>query len=108
MVRFRLGIAAIFLCALGAPALAQSPPAPAHAPHKAHAKKASAPSDYSEDWDIAAPSSRGAAAPADVTKDPNLTEGRKKFFDQSTTMENGGPGESHKASGFNPGMGFNF
>ena len=107
MLQFRIGIAAVFLCALGATSFAQSVVAPAHASHKTHMKKAPKADDSSvENWDIAAPSS---------SKTTDLgngeSEGRKKFFEQSTTMDNGGPGApaaSKPGGGFTPSMGLSF
>jgi hypothetical protein len=107
MLQFRIGIAVVFLCALGTASFAQSVAAPAHASHKTHTKKAPKADDSSiENWDIAAPSS---------SKTTDLgngeSEGRKKFFEQSTTMDNGGPGApaaSKPGGGFTPSMGLSF
>ena len=112
MVRLPIGLVAIFLLGGGSLAFAQDAPPPRHALHKAHAKKVeSSNNDFSEDWAIAAPKSSGAASsPSDVSEDPNVAAGRKKFFDQSTTMEGGGPAGSHSSSssGFTPSMGLSF
>jgi hypothetical protein len=94
------------LCCLGGMAMAQDIQAPRHAPHKSHGKKAAAPSNASEDWDIAVPT--GKTKSSDAAEDPNVSEGRKKFFDQSTTMQGGGPASSTNATGFTPSMGVNF
>jgi hypothetical protein len=107
MLWFRIGIAAALLCAFGSASFAQSAGMPAHTPHKVHAKKVPKTNDSVEDWDIATP---GAARPNDISKDPNVSAGRKKFFDQSTTMDNGGPAgsASGQSSGFMPSMGLSF
>ncbi|MGP8233104.1 MAG: hypothetical protein ACLQL2_10635 [Methylovirgula sp.] len=116
MARLSVGLTAIVLFGFAAAAFAQDGQPPAHAPHKTHvkkvethaAKKAVNPNDFSEDWDIAAPKS-GSSHPV-VGEDPAVSAGRKKFFDQSTTMENGGPAGagSSRSSGFTPSMGMSF
>ena len=115
MARLSVGLAAIVLFGFVSGALAQSTQAPVHVPHKshtkkveAHAKKAVNPNDFSEDWELAVPKSRSSAST--VGEDPNVAAGRKKFFEQSTTMENGGPAGSggSKSSGFTPSMGLSF
>ncbi len=106
MLQFRIGITVVFLCAFSTASFAQSVAAPAHASHKTHAKKHPKANDSVEDWDIAAPSS----SRTDLGKDDSASEGRKKFFEQSTTMENGGPGgtPSGNKTGFTPSMGLSF
>jgi hypothetical protein len=113
MVRLSIAVAAIVFLGCGSLALAQDNPAPRHA-HKAHAKKvessSSSSNDASEDWSIALPKSSGDKA-TDVSTDPNVAAGRKKFFEQSTTVEGGGPDGAHtgsSSSGFTPSMGLNF
>ena len=71
-------------------------------------KKVQDSNDYSEDWTLAAPKS--GSSRANIDEDPNVSEGRKKFFNQSTTMENGGPAGagSGRSSGFTPSMGMSF
>jgi hypothetical protein len=96
----------IGLCCFGGMAMAQDLQAPRHTLHKSHAKKAAASSDSAEDWDIAVPS--GKTKSSDATEDPNVSEGRKKFFDQSTTMQGGGPATPTNGTGFTPSMGVNF
>ncbi len=106
MLQFRIGIAVLFLCALSTASFAQSVAAPAHASHKAHAKKHPKTDDSVEDWDIAAPNS---SRTTDLGKDDPASEGRKKFFEQSTTMDNGGPGApTGNKTGFTPSMGLSF
>ena len=107
MLRFRIGIAAVLLCAFGSASFAQTAATPAHTPHKAHAKKVSKTNDFPEDWAIAAP---GAARSNNISQDPNVSAGRKKFFGQSTTMDNGGPAgsSSGQSGGFMPSMGLSF
>jgi hypothetical protein len=109
MLQFRIGIAVAFLCAFSTASFAQSAAAPAHASHKTHMKKAPKADNSSvEDWDIAAPSS---SKTTDLGKGDSGSEGRKKFFEQSTTMDNSGPGGSTgsgKPGGFMPSMGLNF
>jgi hypothetical protein len=111
MVRLPIGVAALLLLlGCGSVALAQDTPVPKHASHKAHAKKVeSSDSDFSENWDIAAPKS-SSGKPADVNEDPNVAAGRKKFFERSDTMEGGGPAGAHSGatSGFTPSMGLSF
>ncbi|MEW6436264.1 MAG: hypothetical protein AB1508_03725 [Pseudomonadota bacterium] len=112
MVRLSIAVAAIVFLGCGSAALAQDNPAPKHAAHKAHAKKVESNSnsnDASEDWSIALPKSSGDKA-TDVSTDPNVAAGRKKFFEQSTTMGGGGPDGAHtgSSSGFTPSMGMSF
>jgi hypothetical protein len=119
MIRHFVGIASIALCSLGSAAWAQSSEPQAnvvHAEsvkHAVHTKKAAKKSDDSEDWVIADPRSSGTA----TDLNDGRAEGRKKFFEQSTTMENGGPanggGEGDPANvggegGFTPSAGFKF
>lgn len=115
-----VGIASIALCSLGSAAWAQSGEPQAkvvHAEsvkHAAHTKKAANQSDDSENWVIADP--RSPAAPTGLNS--NLAEGRKKFFEQSTTMESGGPANSGgdgvpgntggATTGFTPSIGLPF
>ncbi len=114
MLQFRIVIAAIVLCALGTASYAQSGVTPVHAPHKKHIKKVPKADDSSvEDWDLAVP---GASSSSSRKTDlgGNESEGRKKFFEQSTTMDNGGPGGSggsyskSNSGGFMPSMGMSF
>ncbi|WP_297298034.1 hypothetical protein [uncultured Methylovirgula sp.] len=116
MVRRCIGLAAILVLgwgsvALASAALAQDGQAPKHPAHKAHAKtvESSNPNDFSEDWSIAAPRSSGGSS-AGVGEDPSVAAGRKKFFEQSTTMQGGGPtgSQSGSSSGFQPSMGLSF
>jgi hypothetical protein len=119
MMRHFVGIASIALCSLGSAAWAQSSQPPANAvhaesvKHAAHTKLAAKKSDDSENWVIADP--RSSAAPTNLNN--SLAEGRKKFFEQSTTMENGGPANSGGggaptndggATGFTPSAGLQF
>jgi hypothetical protein len=118
MIRHFVGIASIALCSLGLAAWAQSSEPQAnvvHAEsvkHAAHAKKAAKKSDDSEAWVIADPRSTGAS----TGLNGSLAEGRKKFFEQSTTMENGapanpgggGPANVGGTTGFRPSAGLNF
>ncbi len=107
MLRFRTGIAIVFLCVFSTASFAQSAAMPAHASHRTHAKKHPKTNDSVEDWDIAAPNSSRTS----LGKDDSASEGRKKFFEQSTTMDNGGPGSSTGSSpsgGFKPSMGLSF
>jgi hypothetical protein len=106
MLQFRIGIAVVFLCAFSTASFAQSVAVPAHASHKTHTKKLPKTSDSVEDWDIAAPSSSRTTGLGN-----GESEGRKKFFEQSTTMDNGGPGapaSSKPGGGFTPSMGLSF
>ncbi|MEJ0052408.1 MAG: hypothetical protein WDN02_14580 [Methylovirgula sp.] len=108
MLQFRIGIAVVILCALSTASFAQSSGVPTHTAHKAHAKKLPKTNDSVEDWDIAAPNS---SKTTDLGKDDPVSEGRKKFFEQSTTMDNGGPGApapSKPGGGFTPSMGLSF
>ena len=111
MVRLSIAVAAIVFLGCGSVALAQDNPAPKHAAHKAHAKKVESNSsnDAAEDWSIALPRSSGGGA-TDVSTDPNVAAGRKKFFEQSTTVEGGGPDGAHtgSSSGFTPSVGLSF
>jgi hypothetical protein len=119
MIRHFVGIASIALCSLASAAWAQSSEPPAnvvHAEsvkHAAHTKTAAKKSDDSENWVIADPRSSGAS----TDLNGNLAEGRKKFFEQSTTMESGGPANSGGegvpanaggATGFTPSVGLPF
>jgi hypothetical protein len=111
MLRSRFGIAIALLCVCATGSYAQDTGVPVHKSHKAHTKKVPKADDSSvEDWDIAAP---GASSKADVGSG-NESEGRKKFFQQSTTMDNGGPGggsggaDSKPSTGFTPSMGLSF
>ncbi len=107
MLQFRFGITLIFLCALSTASFAQSG-TPAHASHRIHAKKPPKTNDSIEDWDIAAPNS---SKTKDLGKDDPVSQGRKKFFEQSTTMDNGGPGApagSKPGGAFTPSMGLSF
>ncbi len=128
MARLSVGLTACVLFGLASAAVAQDSQPVAHTPHKTHAKKIEAhaktvathttaathtkkvqdPNDYSEDWTLAAPKS--SSSHANVDEDPNVSEGRKKFFNQSTTMENGGPAgaDTSRSSGFTPSMGMSF
>jgi hypothetical protein len=113
MLQIRIVIAALALCALGTASQAQTALAPVHKSHKAHIKKAPKADDSSvENWDIAVPGTASSSSrKADL--ESNESEGRKKFFQQSTTMDNSGPGapvSDGKASttGFMPSMGMNF
>jgi hypothetical protein len=106
MLQFRIGIAVVFLCAFSSASFAQSVAAPAHASHKTHTKKLPKTNDSVEDWDIAAPSS---SRTTDLGN--GESEGRKKFFEQSTTMDNSGPGApaaSKPGGAFTPSMGLSF
>ena len=108
MLQFRIGVAVIFLCALCTASFAQSGAVPAHAAHKTHAKKPPKTNDSVEDWDIAAPN---ASKTTDLGKDDPVSEGRKKFFEQSTTLDNGGPGApagGKPGGGFTPSVGLSF
>ena len=117
MTRLSIGIAASLFLSCGSVAFAQDNPAPKHALHKVHAKKIKAQAnekqdsdDFSEDWSIAAPKSSGTGS-SDINADPSVAAGRKKFFDQSTTMGGGGPADSPhggSSSGFTPSMGLSF
>jgi hypothetical protein len=109
MLQFRIGIAVVFLCAFSTASFAQSVAAPPHASHRTHTKKVPKADDSSvENWDIAAP---GSSKTTDLGN--GESEGRKKFFEQSTTMDNGGPGGTPAATskpggGFTPSMGLSF
>jgi hypothetical protein len=92
MLHFRIGIVVVFLCALSTASFAQSDGVAHHAAHKTHAKKLPKTNDSVEDWDP-------------------VSEGRKKFFEQSTTMDNGGPGApagGKPGGAFTPSMGLSF
>jgi hypothetical protein len=115
----RLGIVSIALCSLGAAAWAQSSGPPANvvhaenAKHAAHPKQAAKQTDDSENWDIADPRSAGGSTDLNSGLNSNDAEGRKKFFEQSTTMESNGPAGSGKqgvpgATGFTPSVGLPF
>jgi hypothetical protein len=119
MIRRFVGIASIAFCSLGSAAWAQTSEPQAnvvHAEsvkHAAHTKKAAKKDDDSEGWVIADPSSSGAS----TNPNSGLAEGRKKFFDQSTTLDNGGPANAGGAggppsasgsTGFTPTAGFRF
>jgi hypothetical protein len=127
MARLSVGLTALVLFGFASAALAQDGQPVVHTSHKTHAKKAEAhaktvaahaavthakkvqdSNDYSEDWTLAAPKS--SSSRTDISEDPNVSEGRKKFFNQSTTMENGGPAgaSSGRSSGFTPSMGMSF
>jgi hypothetical protein len=120
MIRHFVRIASIALCSLGSAAWAQSSEPPANvvhadsAKHAVHTKNAAKKSDDSENWVIADPRSSGAPS---TDLNSNLAEGRKKFFEQSTTMEDGGPANSGgggvpantgEATGFTPSAGLPF
>jgi hypothetical protein len=104
MIRGCLLAVTIALCCLGSAAMAQN--APPHVSHKAHVKAVTASTDSSEDWSIAEPATKTKTH--DVSQDPKVSEGRKKFFEQSTTMEDGGPAAATGANGFTPSVGFGF
>jgi hypothetical protein len=119
MIRHFVAIAGIALCSLGSAAWAQSSEPQTnvvHAEsvkHAVHAKNATKKTDDSENWVIADPRSSGRS----TDLNDNLAEGRKKFFEQSTTMENGapansggegGPANAGGATGFTPSAGLQF
>lgn len=120
MARLLVGIISLTLCSLGSAALAQSSGSPSgtvrseSVKHATQTKKAATKTDDSENWVIADPRSSG---PGINLNNDNLAEGRKKFFEQSTTMENGGPANSGGgslpentggANGFTPSVGLPF
>jgi hypothetical protein len=125
MARFSFVLAALLSVGIASSTLAQDGQAPAPAVHQTHPKKTTAkttahavkkavdPNDFTENWDIAAP--KGGASHGGVSEDPNVAAGRKKFFEQSTTMENGGPASGtgggasgNGSTGFTPSMGLSF
>jgi|SRR5579863_556707 len=106
MIRGYLLAVTIIPCCLGSVAMAQTAQGSPHASHKAHVKAVAAPTDSSEDWSIAEPTTKTKTH--DVSQDPKVNEGRKKFFEQSTTMEDGAPAAAKGGNGFTPSMGFNF
>ncbi len=107
MARLSIALTAVVLFGFASVAVAQNSPPPGHPPHKTHAKKVEKANDFSEDWSIAAPQS--GTAHADVNEDPNVAAGRKKFFQQSTTLQNGGPASAGgRSGGFTPSAGFSF
>jgi hypothetical protein len=106
MIRTHFLALVIGLCCLAGAATAQNVQGSLHASHRAHAKKVAEPTDTSEDWSIAEPTAKTKSP--DVSNDPNLAEGRKKFFEQSTTVRGGGPAAASSTSGFTPSMGLSF
>lgn len=107
MTKWRFVAMVICLGCIDNAAGAQTTQLPAHSSHKAHARKVVPANDVSEDWSIAEPK-KATPRSSDVGQNPNLAEGRKKFFEQSTTMQGGGPASHGNASGFTPSMGLNF
>lgn len=100
--------AAIVIClgCIDSAAAAQTTQLPAHSSRKIYAKTAAPADDFSENWSIAEPKAKTGSS--DIGKDPNVAEGRKKFFGQATTMQGGGPASSSNATGFTPSMGLSF
>lgn len=106
MTKWRFLAMVICLGCAASTVAAQTTQLPAHRSHKTHAKTAAPADDSSENWSIAEPKAK--AGSSDVSQDPNLAEGRKKFFGQSTTMQGGGPATSGNTTGFTPSMGLSF